>query len=163
MNNLADIYNFLDLSDSTNTRQRLATSGQPTIEQFPEIKAAGYQVVINLALLDYSNAIPTERSISENLNLTYIHIPVLWEKPTVANFDLFRQTMQQYSDRSIYVHCAANKRVSAFVYLYRRIYQNMSAAKALADLEKIWTPHPIWQKFIDKILIDRNNGVEPHY
>lgn len=152
MNNLADIYNFLDLSDSTNTRQRLATSGQPTIEQFPTIKAAGYQVVINLALLDSSNAVPAERSILENLNLTYIHIPVLWENPQVADFDLFRQTMQQYSDQSVYIHCAANKRVSAFVYLYRRIYQNISVATALADLEKIWTPNPIWQRFIDELL-----------
>ncbi len=153
MNNLADIYNFLDLSDITNIWQRLATSGQPTIEQFPQIKAAGYQVVINLALLDSSNAVPAERAILADLGLTYIHIPVLWENPTGADFELFRQTMQQYSDRSIYVHCAANKRVSAFVYLYRRIYQNISVATALVDLEKIWTPNPIWQKFIDEILI----------
>ncbi len=155
MNNLADIYNFLDLSDRTNTRQRLATSGQPTIEQFPEIQAAGYQVVINLALLDSSNAVPAERSILENLNLTYIHIPVLWENPQVADFDLFRQTMQQYADRSVYIHCAANKRVSVFVYLYRRLYQSTSIAIALADLEKIWTPNPIWQKFMDEILISK--------
>jgi protein tyrosine phosphatase (PTP) superfamily phosphohydrolase (DUF442 family) len=153
MNNLADIYNFLDLSNSTDTLQKLATSGQPTIEQFTKIKAAGYQVVINLALLDSSNAVPTEPSILADLGLTYIHIPVLWESPTAADFDLFRQTMQQYADRSVYVHCAANMRVSAFIYLYRRIYQNMSAATALADLEKIWTPNPIWQKFMDEILI----------
>jgi protein tyrosine phosphatase (PTP) superfamily phosphohydrolase (DUF442 family) len=153
MNNLADIYNFLDLSNSTDTLQKLATSGQPTIEQFTKIKAAGYQVVINLALLDSSNAVPTEPSILADLGLNYIHIPVLWENPTAANFDLFRQTMQQYADRSVYVHCAANMRVSAFIYLYRRIYQNMSAATALADLEKIWTPNPIWQKFMDEILI----------
>jgi protein tyrosine phosphatase (PTP) superfamily phosphohydrolase (DUF442 family) len=155
MNNLIDIYNFLDLSESTNTSHRLATSGQPTIEQFPQIKAAGYQVVINLALLDSSNAVPTERSILENLHLTYIHIPVLWENPTAADFDQFTQTMQQYADRSIYVHCAANKRVSAFIYLYRQIYQNMPAATALADLEKIWTPNPIWQKFIDELLMSK--------
>jgi protein tyrosine phosphatase (PTP) superfamily phosphohydrolase (DUF442 family) len=155
MNNLADIYNFLDLSDSINALQRLATSGQPTIEQFPEIKAAGYQVVINLALLDSSNAVPTERAILENLHLTYIHIPVLWESPTAADFDLFTQTMQQYADRSIYVHCAANKRVSVFIYLYRRLYQNIAMAKALTDLEKIWTPNPIWQKFMDEVLISK--------
>jgi protein tyrosine phosphatase (PTP) superfamily phosphohydrolase (DUF442 family) len=155
MNNLVDIYNFLDLSDSTNTLQKLATSGQPTIEQFPEIKAADYQVVINLALLDSSNAVPTERSILADLDLTYIHIPVLWESPTAADFDLFRQTMQQYADRSVYVHCAANKRVSVFVYLYRRLYRNISTATALTDLEKIWTPNPIWQKFIDELLISK--------
>jgi hypothetical protein len=41
----------------------------------------------------------------------------------------------------------------SIIYLYRRIYQNISAATALADLEKIWTPNPIWQKFMDEILI----------
>jgi hypothetical protein len=39
-----DISNFLWLSD------RIATAGQPTIEQYVNIVGAEYQVVINLAL-----------------------------------------------------------------------------------------------------------------
>ncbi len=149
MDDLANIYNFLDLSDNANAMNRLATSGQPTIEQFPKIKAAGYQVVINLAPSDSSNAVPAERSILENLGLTYIHIPVLWEQPTVQDFNSFVQALQKYQKQAVYIHCAANKRVSAFVYLYFRIHEKKNAAVALADLKKIWTPNPIWQRFID--------------
>ncbi len=156
MNNLLiDIYNFLDLSDNTNRLHRLATSGQPTIDQFSQIKAAGYQVVINLALSDSSNAVSDERSILEDLGLTYIHIPVSWESPKVVDFELFVQKLQKYQGQSIYIHCAANKRVSAFVYLYRRIYEKMSAALALADLEKIWTPNPIWQIYMDELIQEK--------
>ncbi len=151
MDNLTDIYNFLDLSDSVNVVNRLATSGQPTIKQFPKIKAAGYQVVINLAPSDSSNAVSAERSILENLGLTYIHIPVSWEQPTVQDFNLFVQALQKYQKQAVYVHCAANKRVSAFIYLYCRIYEKKNTAAALADLKKIWTPNPIWQKFIDLV------------
>lgn len=153
-NSLSEIYNFLDLSTGNHSTMvnRLATSGQPTSQQFPQIKAAGYQVVINLALLDSSNAVAAERSILEDLGLTYIHIPVLWEKPTVADFELFVKTLQKYQGQAIYIHCAANKRVSAFVYLYRRIHENIAATAALADLEKIWIPNPIWQRLIDELL-----------
>jgi protein tyrosine phosphatase (PTP) superfamily phosphohydrolase (DUF442 family) len=156
-NSLSEIYNFLDLStvDNSVAVPRLATSGQPTIAQLPQIKAAGYQVVINLALLDSSNAVAAERSILEDLGLTYIHLPVSWESPKVVDFELFVQTLQKYQGQSIYIHCAANKRVAVFVYLYRRIYEKMSAALALADLEKIWTPNPIWQIYMDELIQEK--------
>ena len=49
-NCLENIYNYLKISD------KIATAGQPSVEQFSYIKEAGYQVVINLALKDSSNA-----------------------------------------------------------------------------------------------------------
>ena len=54
---MEDIYNFLQLSDS------IATSGQPTTEQFSAIKDSGYKIVINLALQTSSNALPDEKQI----------------------------------------------------------------------------------------------------
>jgi hypothetical protein len=55
---IEDIYNFMQLSD------RLATGGQPTIDQYPAIAAAGYSVVFNLALTDSPNALLDEASIA---------------------------------------------------------------------------------------------------
>jgi hypothetical protein len=60
--NIEDIINFLQLSD------RLATAGQPTIELYPAIAAAGYQVVINLALTDSPNEI--WQTFIETISLT---------------------------------------------------------------------------------------------
>jgi hypothetical protein len=41
-------------------------------------------------------------------------------------------------------------RVSAFVYLYRRICCNVSEEDAKKDLLKIWSPTGVWQTFIDE-------------
>jgi protein tyrosine phosphatase (PTP) superfamily phosphohydrolase (DUF442 family) len=95
--NIADIVNFLQLSD------RLATAGQPTIEQYPAIAAAGYQVVINLALTDSPSALVDEQSIARNLGLEYIHIPVIWTESTLADFQEFMNIMDKYSAQKVFV------------------------------------------------------------
>jgi protein tyrosine phosphatase (PTP) superfamily phosphohydrolase (DUF442 family) len=143
---IEDIYNFLQLSD------RIATAGQPTIDQYPTIATAGYQVVINLALKESANALENEDAIATNLGLEYIHIPVIWDKPTNDNFEEFMTAMAAHSERKIFVHCAANMRVSAFMYLYRQIHDGTDEVTVRQDLVKIWTPNDVWQTFIDRIL-----------
>jgi protein tyrosine phosphatase (PTP) superfamily phosphohydrolase (DUF442 family) len=141
---IADIANFLQISD------RLATAGQPRIEQYQAIAVAGYQVVINLALTNSSNALLAEAAIASNLGLEYIHIPVEWTAPTLADFQTFERVMDAHGHQKIFVHCAANKRVSVFIYLYRlRLGEDEIIANQ--DLAKIWTPDPIWQTFIDRV------------
>ena len=146
--NIADISNFLQLSD------RIATAGQPTIEQYPAIAAAGYQVVINLALTDSPSALGDECAIARNLGLEYIQIPVVWTEPTLADFQTFMNIMDKYSAQKVFVHCAANKRVSAFLYLYRQLVEGIDEPTAYRDLVKIWIPNPIWQDFIDSISLE---------
>jgi protein tyrosine phosphatase (PTP) superfamily phosphohydrolase (DUF442 family) len=143
------IVNFLQISD------RLATAGQPTIEQYPTISAVGYQVVINLALTDSPNALVDEGSLAQNLGLEYIQIPVVWDNPTLEDFQEFSSAMDAHSESKIFVHCAANKRVSAFVYLYR-VFQGVDKLIVQQDLAKIWTPNEIWQAFTDRTLPSRS-------
>ena len=140
---IADISNFLQLSN------RIATAGQPTIEQYPAIAAAGYQVVINLALTDSPSVLADEFAIASNLGLEYIQIPVIWTEPTLADFQAFMNIMDKYSAHKVFVHCAANKRVSAFLYLYRQLVESIDEPTAHKDLAKIWIPNPVWQNFID--------------
>ena len=142
---IEQIVNFLQISE------RLATAGQPTIEQYPTIAAAGYQVVINLAVTDAPNAVADEAEIARQLGLEYIQIPVVWTAPTLADFQEFRRVMDAHVESKIFVHCAANKRVSAFVYL-DRICQGEAEIVARQDLVEIWTPNLIWQTFIDYAL-----------
>ncbi len=143
---MEDIYNFLNLSDS------IATSGQPTKEQFSAIKDSGYQIVINLALPTSTNALPDEKQIVEALGMQYFHIPVLWENPKIEDVEQFFNVMEANSDRKKFVHCAANMRVSAFIYLYHRLRQCMSNEEAQQDLHQIWVPNEVWQKFIDRVI-----------
>lgn len=143
---LTTIYNFLPISES------LVTAGQPTEEEFPLLHKAGYEIVVNLALPTSTNALPDERSVVEAAGMTYVPIPVQWETPTLSDLEQFFQVLQTSGDRKIFVHCAMNMRVSAFVYLYRRIYEKTDAAIALADLHRIWEPNPTWQAFIEQAL-----------
>ena len=142
---IEDIYNFIQLSD------RIATAGQPTAIQYPAIANAGYQTVINLALKESANALPDEASIAANLGLEYINIPVIWNVPTLENFQEFANVMNVHVDHKIFVHCAANMRVSAFMYVYRQIHDETLRETARLDLEKIWQPNEIWQTFIDRV------------
>lgn len=142
---LQEIHNFLKLSDS------IATAGQPTEAQFGVIQEAGYDVVVNLALPTSTNAIPNEQAIVESYGMQYVHIPVVWENPTLEDFDRFAQTLNESADRQVFVHCAMNMRVSAFMYLYRTLYQDLDAAQAQQDLQSIWTPNPTWQEFIEQV------------
>lgn len=145
-NNMEDIYNFLKLSNS------IATSGQPTKEQFSTIKDSGYQIVINLALPTSTNALEDEKQVVEDLGIQYVHIPVVWENPTIEDVEEFFNVMTVNNDKKTFVHCAANMRVSAFMYLYRRLHEGMSDEDAKKDLYQIWVPNEVWQKFITQVI-----------
>lgn len=144
---IEDIFNFLQISES------IATAGQPTEQQMVAIRDAGYQVLINLApLAKLETTLPNEAELAESLGMQYVHIPVIWNQPTLEDFDRFAQVMQTNSDRPVFAHCAGNFRVSAFMYLYRRIYQNVDEEQARKDLHKLWVPDSIWQQFIQKAI-----------
>lgn len=142
---MENIYNYLKISD------KIATAGQPSVEQFSHIKEAGYQVVVNLALKDSSNALPNEKEVVEARGMQYVHIPVIWENPTEDKLQEFIQVMKNNLDKKVFVHCAANKRVSAFIYLYRRSQEGIDEEIAKKDLHQIWVPNEIWQQFIQEV------------
>lgn len=145
-NKMEDIYNFQKVSDS------IATSGQPTKEQFSEIKDSGYQIVVNLALPTSTNALPDEKETVEGLGMQYVHIPVVWESPKFEDVEHFFSVMTANNDKKTFVHCAANMRVSAFMYLYNRLHENMSDEEAKKNLYQIWVPNDTWQKFIEQVI-----------
>jgi protein tyrosine phosphatase (PTP) superfamily phosphohydrolase (DUF442 family) len=140
---LQKITNFLTISES------LGSAGQPDENQFVWLRDFGYQVVINLALKDSPQALPDEEKTVTDLGLIYFHIPVIWEAPTRKNLQQFFNTMQQFQDKKIFVHCVLNMRVSAFIFLYRVIILKQSVEIARQDMLKIWQPDETWQKFIN--------------
>jgi protein tyrosine phosphatase (PTP) superfamily phosphohydrolase (DUF442 family) len=143
---LANILNYLPVSPT------LGTSGQPTRDQFPPIAAAGYQVLVNLALPSSDGALADEGAIATRLGMAYVHIPVVWERPERSQFALFSSVLAGAGDRPVFVHCAMNMRVSVFVYLDRVIRLAVPEAIARADLHRIWTPNPVWATFIQTVL-----------
>ncbi len=130
----------------------LITSGQPTVDELAAVAAAGFQDVINLALHDDVYSLPDERGTVEALGMSYTHIPVVWQQPTPADLAAFFAAMDRSQGHRIYVHCAANMRASAFMYLYRVLRVGWPSAAALPDLHAVWQPNETWQAFIDAAL-----------
>jgi protein tyrosine phosphatase (PTP) superfamily phosphohydrolase (DUF442 family) len=143
---------FLEIRNLHLISDSLATAGQPTIEQFEAIRRAGCEAVINLALPTSDHAVLNEGSIVTALGMTYTHIPVNFEQPTAADFRTFCAIMAAFQGKRLFIHCAANKRVAAFVYLYKRIVQKSPAAEAQRDLDVVWEPDETWNRFIQKQL-----------
>jgi protein tyrosine phosphatase (PTP) superfamily phosphohydrolase (DUF442 family) len=139
---LAGIYNFR-LIDET-----LGTAGQPQEQQFAAIAEAGYQAVVNIALPTSDNALANEGSIVTRFGMSYFHIPVDFGAPKAEDFQTFTGIMKALAGRKVFVHCAANMRVSAFIYLYRVLFRETPAAVAEADLKAVWEPNPVWTHFI---------------
>ena len=147
---LFEIFGFRAIGD------KLATAGQPTQRQFQSIRESGFQAVINLALPTSDNAIPNEGSLVTRLGMAYVHIPVDFKAPTAQDFRAFCRVMEAFDDRPVFVHCAANMRVSAFVFLYRILFQGVGVVEAERDLHAIWQPDDVWTNFIDDELKAHN-------
>ena len=152
---LEDIRAFLLLQDGT------ATSGMPRPEHFREIADAGFRTVINLALPTSDNALPNEADLVTRAGMTYVHIPVLFDAPKRADYERFEKVLDAVRDQPVFVHCAANMRVSAFMYLYRVRAGNVPRHIADADLRKIWEPDATWHQFIASILADASSKLSP--
>lgn len=146
MSELTQIKDFLQISD------RISTAGQPTSAEFSTIRNTGHRTVINLALTDSPGALTNESQIVQDLGLDYVHIPVVWDSPQRQDALRFFEVMNQHEDETIFVHCAANKRVSAFLFLYRVLCLGEERTIAQRALLQVWTPNLIWQTFIDQMV-----------
>ena len=144
------LINELQISD------RLTTAGQPQPDQLPALADAGFHTVINLAPLSSPNAFADEGEQVSALGLRYVHIPVKWEAPSAGNLQEFFAAMEELPERKVFVHCAMNKRVSAFVFLHRVLHQGMAPEDARRDLLRIWNPNPVWAEFIERMLMERH-------
>jgi uncharacterized protein (TIGR01244 family) len=148
-----EIYNYLYLTD------KLSSSGMPNAEQVQAIAQAGVQAVINLATGNSQGALQNEQELVESQGMTYIHIPVEWDRPTRQNLDDFMNAMDAHRDERVLVHCQANFRATGFVALYRILRLGWGKDVAFSDLRKIWNPEkfPIWQKFVEENLGQETN------
>jgi uncharacterized protein (TIGR01244 family) len=144
---VTDIVGFLRIDEA------LATSGQPSEEELAAAARDGTEVVINLALHDdprYSLA--DEAGTVAALGMTYVHIPVKFDAPKESELFEFFDAMERHRGRKVLVHCAANKRVTAFLGLYRAIREGWDAERAFAPMKTIWEPNAAWAPFIAQML-----------
>ena len=139
---LDDIKNFIAVSD------RLGTAGQPSETQLRDVAAAGFEVVVNLGLLDPRYGLADEAGSVTQLGLDYHHIPVDFNAPEAGDLDRFFEVMDASREKKVFVHCAANYRVSSFVALYHEARQRWTPQEADAHMRRIWEPNETWARFI---------------
>jgi protein tyrosine phosphatase (PTP) superfamily phosphohydrolase (DUF442 family) len=141
---LHDIKNFHRIDE------RLGTGGQPTEPQLRDLAQEGFQVVINLGLLDPKYCLPDEAGSVDRLGMTYHHIPVVFDAPRASDLDAFLAAMDASAGARTFVHCALNWRVSAFVALYGELRLGWSTAMADAHARRFWPLNEVWLRFIEE-------------
>lgn len=133
--------------------ESLCTSGQPTVAQLQEIAAAGFTTVINLGLHDDPRySLPDEPGTIRSLGMDYVHIPVQFSAPTKKDLAEFFAAMRAHESQKVWVHCAANIRVSAFLGLYLVIAKRSEREAAFAQLSELWKLDEVWSSFIEASL-----------
>jgi uncharacterized protein (TIGR01244 family) len=138
------IYHWRRLDEHT------TTSGMPTETELAELQVLGVRHVINLAPHDHAKALPDEPGSVRQLGMAYTHIPVDFKNPTDTDFALFCAALVERQGAPVHVHCAANYRVSAFFYRYRRSVLGRDDAQMRDDLLEIWQPDAVWSAFIER-------------
>jgi protein tyrosine phosphatase (PTP) superfamily phosphohydrolase (DUF442 family) len=139
---IEDSYNFRRVDD------RITTSGYVDADALADLRAAGYDTVVNL-LPDSQNELDEARIVQEQ-GLGYVYIPVDFDQPTRADFDAFVEAMDAREGQKVHVHCAANYRVTAFYSLYARRRGRCTEDEATALVQSVWDPaeFPAWAAFI---------------
>ena len=144
---MKNITNFFQITDS------IATSGQPSKEQFALIKQAGYHSVINLAMPDSDHSIPDEGQLVTLQGMNYFHLPVPFDAPTKNHLTIFAQlvsSLEKSEHNKIWIHCVVNARVSAFMFQYLTQIKHCSTEESESPILKKWKLNmdDTWKDFL---------------
>ena len=142
---MTEIYNQLQVFPD------LSTSGVIPKGCFEQLSLEGYQRVINLLPADSEYAVKDEAALLTSRGIEYIYIPVDFAAPCRQDFERFAAAMDAAAGQKVWVHCAANYRVSAFVSLYNQMRHAWSDQQADALVAQLWQPDEVWTRFIVEI------------
>ena len=144
-----------DIKNYTHVTDRLSSAGQPLEEQLKAIRDAGFELVINLGMLNNPEySLKDEAGSVSALGLGCVHIPVIFEDPTRQNLLDFFKVMDDNRGKKIFVYCAMKMRASTFIGLYNAIRLNQSHDQAFEVMRRVWEPNEVWQNFIENMLAD---------
>ena len=129
--------------------EKLSTAGQPTELEFKLVADEGFEVIINIRPDSEMFDVFDEKSIVENLGLTYFQIPVTLDTLTNEILSRFFELMEQQKERSVFLHCRKNVRVPIILTLYKIIKLGWEKDKALNWLRGEIDVDPSLENFFD--------------
>jgi len=136
--------------------ERLHTAGQPSADTLATLGDQGFKLVVNLAPPTSKDAVANEGKLVAEHGATYVNIPVDWQKPTYADFEMFSAVMNGAEDKKVLVHCQMNMRASAFTFLHRVVNEHVPPAEAYTALKAVWVPRDQWAEFV-KLVLAKND------
>lgn len=138
------VYNHVQVDE------RISTSGLINSEVIEQIAREGYSAVINLLPDTHQHALANEAELVHQHALAYHYIPVEFGTPTLESYETFERALDGLgSEQRVYIHCAANMRVSAFVAIYGTRRLGWSVARAAQLIAEVWEPNEVWRRFLD--------------
>lgn len=144
-NSIRKLKNYVPISE------KLHTCGQITGESLDVLKKEGVKAIISVNAEEFG-AIENLKRQAQGQGISFVNVPVSWEKPTIASLEDFFEAMDKYKEVELLVHCQLNWRASAFVYLYRTIRLKEPKKEAAKALKKIWNPekYEAWDAFFKR-------------
>ena len=129
--------------------EKLSTAGQPTELEFKLVADEGFEVVINIRPESEMLDLFDERSIVEELGLTYFQIPVTLDTLNKEILSKYFELMEQEKEKKIFLHCRKNVRVPIILTLYKIIKLDFGKDEALNWLRGEVDVNPMLEDFID--------------
>ncbi|HIO97216.1 MAG TPA: hypothetical protein EYG71_04745 [Leucothrix sp.] len=81
--------------------------------------------------------------------MNYFHLPVPFDAPTRKHLSLFLKLMKSVEGEKVWVHCALNMRVSAFMQHYQRgVLKREKSSPNYVPILESWEPEEVWQTFM---------------
>lgn len=127
------------MAESIKINDAVTVGPQPSQDQFEDLKAQGFQSVINFrtANEDEQPLSPDEEAaVAQSLGMTYKHIPVSMEAMSPNLVDEFRQSYSGLP-KPVFAHCASGKRAGAMVMMHLASEQGMSGESTLNQAEEM--------------------------
>ena len=107
-----------------------------------------------IKVLNICSSIENENKIVTDLNMSYFHIPVNFENPTLSDLKLFLNILQALGANKVWIHCAKNYRVSAFMYVYHKYILHTPFEQIDLSIFDKWQPSLVWQELMKVSLED---------
>lgn len=132
-------------------RDGLHSAAQPSAAWLGVMKG-NYEAMVNLAPPQSHGSLRDEGGIVGAQGLVYVNIPVDFGRPTAEDFRVFVEVMKALRGRRVFVHCQVNLRASAFVFLYRVLYEGAAVGETAMLMNRVWAPDKVWRAFIEDTL-----------
>lgn len=129
----------------------LSSGAQPTEAEIANLRADGFEAVVNISPSSARNALHDEASIVERTGMYYAHFPVDCSNLSPTHYHTFKGIMNGLKDKKVFVHCGGNIKSSNLIHLYHVVENGVDELTSLNTLKKIQNPEEKWFTYFQEM------------